>query len=162
MPQDTIHHAGICNKGDDAHAAAAAAKQRIRFEDFLNQPSPRAPGFPGEIRIVLLGMYHSRGGGGLAVGGEHRNPGAVGIGSVKSLTMPPRVRNMRCNAMNPFKRIKLNGSRACPGVGGRFQNQASAVEFSQRIHGQYGARDVSGLRFQGGDFGGFHRRARKN
>jgi hypothetical protein len=35
MPQDTIHHAGICNKRDDAHAAAARAQQQIRFGDFI-------------------------------------------------------------------------------------------------------------------------------
>ena len=50
MPQDTVDDAVICNKGDDEHARPAAAKQGIRLEDFRNQASPRAPGFPEEIR----------------------------------------------------------------------------------------------------------------
>jgi hypothetical protein len=32
MPQDVVDHAGICNKGGDAHAAAAGAQKRIRFD----------------------------------------------------------------------------------------------------------------------------------
>ena len=34
MAQDTVDHAGICTKGDDAHARPAAAQEGIRLEDF--------------------------------------------------------------------------------------------------------------------------------
>jgi hypothetical protein len=71
MAQDTVDDAGICNKGDDAHARPAAAQEGIRFEDFLDQPSPRAASFPEEIRIVLLGMISCRGGSALAIGWRH-------------------------------------------------------------------------------------------
>ena len=46
MPQDAVDDTGICNKGDDAHAAAASTQQGIRLEDLLNQAGPRASGFP--------------------------------------------------------------------------------------------------------------------
>jgi hypothetical protein len=36
MAQDTVDHAGICNKGDDAHARPAAAQEWIRLENFLD------------------------------------------------------------------------------------------------------------------------------
>ena len=91
--------------------------------------------------------------------GATANPGAVGIGAVKSLTMASRIRDMRRNAVNPLERIQLDRGCAGPGIGRCFQNQAAVVEFLQRIHGQYGAGDISGLRFQGGDFGGFDRRS---
>ena len=35
MAQDTVDHAGICNKGDDGHARPAAAQEGIRLENFL-------------------------------------------------------------------------------------------------------------------------------
>jgi hypothetical protein len=34
MAQDAIDHAGIGNKGNEVHAAAAGAQQGIRLEDF--------------------------------------------------------------------------------------------------------------------------------
>jgi len=73
MAQDTVDHAGICNKGDDAHGRPAAAQEGIGFEDFLDQPSPGAASFPGKIRIVLLGMIRWRRGSALAIGGRHGN-----------------------------------------------------------------------------------------
>jgi hypothetical protein len=45
MPEDAVNHAGFCNKGDDAHAAAAGAQQGIRLENLFNQASPCAAGF---------------------------------------------------------------------------------------------------------------------
>ena len=61
---------------------------------------------------------------------------------------------MRRNAMNPFERIQLNRSHACPRIGRRFHHQAAVVEMSERIHAQSGACDIAGLGFEGGDFGG--------
>ena len=159
MPQDAVDDAGICNKGDDAHAAAAGAQQRIRFEDFLNQPSPRAAGFPGAIRIVPLGKSRCRQAGAFSICRSRGNPAAVGIGPVKSLTMASRIRDMRRDAVNPLERIQLDRGCAGPWIGRRFQNQVAVVEFFERIHGQYRPGDVSGLRFQRGDFGGFDRRS---
>jgi hypothetical protein len=40
---------------------------------------------------------------------------------------------------------------------GCFQIQSAIIELSERIHGQYRLGEVSGLRFQGGDFRGFNR-----
>lgn len=87
MPQDTMDDAGVCNKGDDTHTAAAGAQEGIGLEDFLNQSSPCAAGFPGAIRIVLLGMYCCPAGGALALRREHANPGAVGVCTIESLNL---------------------------------------------------------------------------
>ncbi len=38
MSQDTVDCAGIHNKGDDAHAAAAGAKEGIRIEPICRCP----------------------------------------------------------------------------------------------------------------------------
>jgi len=158
MSQDAADDAGICNKGDDAHAAAARAPQRVRLEDFLNQPSPCAAGLPGGIRIVGLGKRTGRKAGAICICRRRRNPAAVGINPIESLAMPPRVRNMRRHAVNPFRRIQFDGSRACPGIGGRFHNQAAVAGLSQRIHSQHRPGDISGLRFNGSDCGGIDRR----
>jgi hypothetical protein len=83
MPQDAVNDAGIGNKGDDAHAAAAGAKQRIGLENLLNQPSPGTACFPGAIRIVALGKYRCRQAGAFFICGRHGNPGAIGVGAVK-------------------------------------------------------------------------------
>ena len=53
VAQDTIDDAGNCNKGDNAHAGAAEAKKGIGLENFPNQPSPGAAGFPGGIQIGI-------------------------------------------------------------------------------------------------------------
>ena len=119
------------------------AQQRIRFEDFLNQPSPRAAGFPGDIRIVPLGKFRCRQAGGFVIWSRHGNPPAVGIGPVKSLTMASRIGDMRRDAVNPFERIQLDGGCAGPWIGRRFQNQSAVVELFERIHGQYGPGDNS-------------------
>jgi len=47
MPQNSVDHAWIGNKGNDAHAPAAPAQQRVRLEYFPDQASPRAAGFAG-------------------------------------------------------------------------------------------------------------------
>jgi hypothetical protein len=87
MLQDAIDNAGICNKGNDAHAAAATTQEGIRLEDFLNQPGPRAAGFPGVIRIVPLGKSRRRKAGGFVIWSRHGNPPAVGIRPIKPLTI---------------------------------------------------------------------------
>jgi hypothetical protein len=94
MPQDTVDDAGIRNEGDDAHAAAAGAKQGIRLEDFLNQASPCAPGFPGATRIVLLGMFRCRQAGAFCICVGCGNAGSVRICTLESLTMASRIRDM--------------------------------------------------------------------
>jgi len=60
MPRDAVDGAGICNKGDDGHAAATTAQPGMRLADFLDRAGPRAAGFPGDIRIVDVGsLQHS-------------------------------------------------------------------------------------------------------
>jgi hypothetical protein len=54
MAQDAVYHPRVCNKGDDPHAGAAFADQRVNLKDFSEQARPGAPGFPGEVGIVLL------------------------------------------------------------------------------------------------------------
>ena len=159
MPQDAVDDAGIRNKGDDAHASAAGAKQRIRLEDLFNQPSPRAAGFPGAIRIVPLGKSLIGQVGAFAISGGHGNPPAVGAGPIKSLTMASPIRDMGRDAVNPFKRIHLNGGCAGPWIGRGFQNQSAVCKLFERIYSQYRPGDLLGLRFQGGDFGGLDRLA---
>jgi len=83
MPKDAVDDAGIGYKGDDAHAAAAGAMQRVRFEDYLNQTSPGAAGFPGAIRIVELGKYRCRQAGAFSICRIEANPSAVGIRPVE-------------------------------------------------------------------------------
>jgi len=159
MPQDAADDAGIRNKGDDAHASAAGAKQRIRLEDLFNQPRPRAAGFSGAIRIVALGKSLIGQVGAFAISGGHGNPPAVGAGPIKSLTMRSRIRDMGRDAVNPFERVQLNGGCAGPWIGRGFQNQSAVCKLFERIYSQYRPGDVLGLRFQGGDFGGLDRRA---
>ena len=52
MTKDAVDDAGVGNKGDAAHAGAAGAGQGIRFEDFSQQTSPGAAGFPGKLGII--------------------------------------------------------------------------------------------------------------
>jgi hypothetical protein len=47
------------------------------FEDFLNQPSPRAPGFAGAMRIVLLGRFRCRQAGASCICAGCGNPRAI-------------------------------------------------------------------------------------
>jgi hypothetical protein len=54
MAQDAIDNARFRDKGTDAHAGTAGAKQRVRLEDFPDKTRPRATGFPGEVRIILI------------------------------------------------------------------------------------------------------------
>jgi len=117
MPQDAVDDARICNKGDDAHAPAAGIQEGIRFENFLDRASPRAAGFPGNIRIVPLGKTRCRQAGGFVIWSRHGNPGAVGISPLKSLTMTSRIRDMGRDAVNPFERIQLDGGCASPWIG---------------------------------------------
>ena len=86
MPEQRKRYdAGIRNKGDDAHAAAATTHEGIRLENFLNQLGPRGAGFPRDIRIVPLGKVRCRQAGGFVIWNRHENPPAVGIGPVKLL-----------------------------------------------------------------------------
>ncbi len=48
VAQDAVNHAGIRNKGDNPHAAAARAQERVSLEDFPYQTSPCAAGLPRE------------------------------------------------------------------------------------------------------------------
>jgi len=61
MAQDAVDDPRVCNEGDDLHACAAGAKQRVCFEDFPEQSRPGAAGFPGEVGIVLPGLSVCRG-----------------------------------------------------------------------------------------------------
>ncbi len=162
MPQDAVDDTGIGNKGDDAHAAAARAKEGVGLKYFTDQPGPRAAGFAGSIPIVVLGKLRCRQRGGFACGSRHGNPPAVGIGPVKPLAMPSGIGDVRRDAVDALQGIERDGGRAGPGIGRRFQNQAGAVQFTQRIHGQHGPGDVSGLGLQGGALGGIDGRARIN
>lgn len=107
MPQNTVDDARICNKRNDAHAAAARAKQRVRLENSLDQASPGAAGFPGAIRIVRLAMFRPRRGGVLILIGRHANPRAVRVCTIESLTLFSRIGNVGRDAMNPFERVQL-------------------------------------------------------
>jgi hypothetical protein len=100
---------GIGDKGDDAHAAAAGATQRVCFEDFFNQTSPRAACFPGAIRIVALVKYRCRQAGAFSICRIEANPAAVGIGAIESLTMSSRIRDMGRDAVNPCEWVHLHG-----------------------------------------------------
>ena len=48
VAQDAAGDARIYNKGDDAHARATSAEQRVDFEDFSEQTRPCAACFPGD------------------------------------------------------------------------------------------------------------------
>jgi hypothetical protein len=65
---------------------AQGTTKRIRFEDFLNQTSPRAAGFSGAIRIVRHGVFRCRQAGAFPIRGSHGNPSAVGVGKEKNAT----------------------------------------------------------------------------
>jgi hypothetical protein len=87
VSQDAVDDAGVGNKGDDAHAGAAGASQRISFEDFPDQAGPSAAGLPGEVGIVP-GLDRGRAGAG-AVGllarADDSAPG--GIRAVEALAV---------------------------------------------------------------------------
>ena len=95
MAQDAVDDARVRNQGNDAHAGAARAKQRIDFEDFSNQAGPRAAGLPGGVRIVLPGACVSRSRGVAGIGGRNRRSGAVGVGAVPALAMTSGIRDVR-------------------------------------------------------------------
>jgi hypothetical protein len=69
MTQDAIDDPGICNKGNDPHAGAAFADQRVNLKDLSEQARTGAPGFLGEIGIVLLCAGFGCRTGGFANGG---------------------------------------------------------------------------------------------
>lgn len=54
MAQNAVDDPRIRNKGDDLHAGTTGVEQWVHFEDFPEQARPGAPGFPGEVAIVLL------------------------------------------------------------------------------------------------------------
>jgi len=68
MAQDAAGDPWVCNKRDDPHAGATGADEGVHFEDFPQQSRPRAPGFPGEVGIVLLRASVCRGAGAVANG----------------------------------------------------------------------------------------------
>ncbi len=162
MAQNTIDDAGICNEGEDAHTPPAEAKEGIRFENFLNQPSPRAAGFAGEIRIILFGMFPCRAGRALALCGRYGNTGPVGVGAIEPLTMAPRIRDMSRNSVNPLERIQRDGGGARPGIGGCFHYQIAVIALPERLHGHGGPRDIASLRFERGQGGAIDRGSGKD
>jgi len=159
VPEDAANDAGIRNKGYDTHAAAARAQQGIGLEDFPDQARPGAAGFPGAIGIVLHGD-RGRQAGGWVLPGRRANPAAVGVGAIKSLTMPSWVGDMRRNAVDPLERIQFDRSCAGPGIGRRIQDQGAVVELFERIDGQYRPGDIPGLGFDGSGLRSIHRRTR--
>jgi hypothetical protein len=68
MAQDAIDDPRLCNKGNDLHAGATGANQRVHFEDFPEQARPGASGFPGEVGIVLVRLGVCRATGAVANG----------------------------------------------------------------------------------------------
>ncbi len=86
VAQDAVNHAGIRNKGDNPHAAAARAQERVSLEDFPYQTSPCAAGLPREIGIVpVLGCWGSLAAAPLRTDRHHSPP--VGIGAIKSFML---------------------------------------------------------------------------
>jgi hypothetical protein len=159
MAQNTVTHTGLFYKGDDAHARAASAQEGISLENLLNQPRPRAAGFPGEIRIVLVGIICCRGGGALATRRGHWNAGAVGVCSVKPLAMASRARDMKGEAVDPLERVECDGGCAGSWIGRRIHNQVAVIESSERIQRHSRPGDIPGLRFQRGGSRPFDRGA---
>jgi len=124
VAQDAVDDARICNKGDDAHARAAGAEQRVDFEDFSEQTRPGAACFPGEVGIVLLGAYVCRRSGAVAMGGGNGDSGPVGIGAVKALAMSSRIGDVGGDAVNPLQGIERKPSGAGARIRGCFHGQA--------------------------------------
>lgn len=84
----------------------------VSLEDFLDQARPSAAGFPGTIRMVPIGNGSRRQARAFSLFGRGRNPPAIGIGPVKSLTMASRIGDMGCDAVDPLHWIQLDGGRA--------------------------------------------------
>lgn len=162
MAQDPVDHARISNQGDDAHAGAAgSASQRVGLENLPDQTSPRAPGLPAQIGIVLvLGRWGGLVAVPLRMG--RRDPASVGIRAVESLTVASRVGNMRGDPVDPFQGVEHHAGGAGARVRGRLQRQRAVIEFLERIHGQGRARDVAALEFERGEGGGIDRRSGEN
>jgi len=73
--------------------------------------------------------------------------------------MAARIWDVRGYAVNPFERIQTEHGRTGSWVRGCLQSQAAVIKFLQRIHGQGGAGDASGLRLEQGSGAGFDRRS---
>jgi len=58
-------------------------------------------------------------------------------------------------AVNPLERIVRDGGGAGSWVRGCFQGEVAVLQFVEGIHGQGGAGDITGLRLQRGQGGGF-------
>jgi hypothetical protein len=103
---DAVDDAGVGNKGDDAHAGAAGASQRIRFQDFPDQSSPGAAGLPGEVGIVpRLGRGSAKAGAvGLLARADDSAP--VGIRAVEALAVASGIGDVGGDAVNPLVRIE--------------------------------------------------------
>jgi len=126
VAQDAAGDARIYNKGDDAHARAASAEQRVDFEDFSEQARPGAACFPGEVGIVLLGAYVCRRSGAVAIGVGNGDPGPVGIGAVKALAMSSRIGDVGGDAVNPLGGIERKPSGAGARVRGCFHGEGGS------------------------------------
>ena len=77
-------------------------------------------------------------------------PGAVAVGSIVALTMLSRIGDVGGDAVNPFERIQRETGGTGARIRWRLRGQAAVLEWLQGIHGQGGARDVTGLDFERG------------
>jgi len=159
VAQDAIDNARLCNKGDDAHAGAAGAKQGIDLEDLPDQARPRAAGLPGEVGIVpiLVGISVGIGRVGFCAGFFDSAP--VRVSAVKALAMPPWAWYVCRNPVNPFQRIEHKTGDTGARVRACFQGQVAVIELLERVHGQGGARDIAALGFERGRGGPVHGRS---
>ena len=76
--------------------------------------------------------------------------------------MPPRIGDVRGDAVDPLERIEEETGSAGAWVRGCFQDQVAVLEFLQRVDGQGGAGDIAALRFEGGKGGAIGGRPRKD
>jgi len=95
MAQDAAGDPRVCDEGDDPHAGATGADQRVHFEDFSEQARPRAPGFRGGVGIVLLRLCFCCGTGAVASGGRNGDSGPVRVGAVEPLAMALGIGEVR-------------------------------------------------------------------
>jgi hypothetical protein len=79
MAQDAVDDPRVCNEGDNPHAGATGAEERVNLENLLQQARPGASGFLGEVGILLLGVGVCRGSGAIAGVGWSGDSGTVAV-----------------------------------------------------------------------------------